>query len=186
MAIRQLILNSHYRSPLDFSDAALHAAQSGYDKITEAVVSVRKQIKNAPNGPIDDKAEKGLKKIKDKFNSAMDDDFNTAVALSVMFELVSLANEAIAKGASCETLVAIDNMFMRLGGDVLGIIKDKYEQQGEGNEEMLDKLIGLIIEQRKAAKGKKDYKTADALRKKLEEAGIVLEDKPDGTSWRIK
>ncbi len=186
LAVRQLILNSHYRSPLDFSDAALYAAQSGYDKITEAVIKVRGQIKNAPNGDIDGDIEKRLKEIKEKFEGAMNDDLNTAVALSVMFELAGLANEAIAKNGTGETLVAIDGMFMRLGGDVLGIVKDKYPQQSQTDTELPDKLVKVIIEQRNAARKNKDFAAADMLRNKLDEAGIVLEDKPDGTTWRMK
>ena len=204
LAVRQLILNSHYRSPLDFSDAALHAAQSGYDKLTDAVIAVRKQIKNAPTGPIDSGVADRLKTIKEKFETAMNDDLNTSIALSVMFELATLANTAsapvestgdsfgrlydfITKSVTSETLIAIDNMFTKLGGDVLGIVKDQYQQQSEGNEAMLDKLVGVIIEQRKAAKQNKDFATADALRKRIEEIGIVLEDKPGGvTGWRMK
>jgi cysteinyl-tRNA synthetase len=190
LAVRQLILNSHYRSTLDFSDEALHAAQSGYDKLTDAVIAIRKQISKAPNGPIDNKIAGRLKELKDKFESAMNDDLNTAIALSVMFDIAPLANDSLAKNATSETLVAIDNMFMRLGGDVLGIVKDQYQQQSEWsewNEAMLDKVILIMIDQRKMAKVKKDFATSDTLRKKLEEAGIVLEDKPGGvTGWRMK
>jgi cysteinyl-tRNA synthetase len=165
----------------------LYAAQSGFKKLTDAIIAIRKQVKNAPNGPIDDKAASRLKEMKDKFESAMNDDLNTSIALSVMFELANLANEQISKDATCETLTAIDNEFTKLGGDVLGIIKEKYEQQGQGNEAMLDKVVRVLIEERKAAKQKKDFATADALRKKIEEIGIVLEDKPGGiTSWRMK
>ncbi len=63
----------------------------------------------------------------------MNDDLNTSIALSVMFELANLANDQIAKNATCETLVAVDNMFMQLGGDCLGIVKENYLQQSEGN-----------------------------------------------------
>jgi cysteinyl-tRNA synthetase len=187
LAVRQLILNSHYRSTLDFSDEALHAAQSGYDKLTDAVIAVRKRIKNAPNEPIDSGTANRLKELKDKFESAMNDDLNTSIALSVMFELANLANEHIAKNATGETLVAIENMFMKLGGEVLGIVKEQYQQQGEENEAMLNKLVSVIIEQRNAARQKKDFAAADVLRKKLEEIGVVLEDKPGGvTTWRVK
>jgi len=187
LAVRQLILNSHYRSTLDFSDEALHAAQSGYDKLTEAVIAVRKQIKNAPNGPIDSGIADQLKESKAKFETAMNDDLNTAIALSVMFELVNLANDSLAKNATGEMLVAIDNMFMRLGGDVLGIVKDKYEEQGGGNDVVLDKLVPILIEQRKAAKAKMDFVMGDMIRMKLAEINVVLEDKPGGvTTWRMK
>ena len=98
-----------------------------------------------------------------------------------------LANEQIVKNATGDTLAAIDNMFMKLGGDVLGIIKEQYQQQSEGNEAMLDKLVAVLIEQRKTAKQNKDFAAADTLRKKIEEIGIVLEDKPGGvTTWRMK
>jgi cysteinyl-tRNA synthetase len=187
LAVRQLILNSHYRSPLDFSDAALTAAQSGYERLINAIVEVRKQIKNAPKGRISDDIESRLTTLKENFESAMNDDLNTAVALSVMFELVALANDLLAKGTTSETLIALDNMFTKFGGDCLGVVREKYDRQSESDSEIFDKLIGVIIEQRNAAKQKKDFAAADALRKKLEEIGIVLEDKPGGvTSWRMK
>ena len=109
----------------------------------------------------------------------MNDDLNTSIALSVMFELASLGQRIdCQKVHNCETLVAIDNMFMRLGGDVLGIVKEKYQQQSEGNEAMLDKLVAVLIEQRKAAKEKKDFATADALRKRLRKLGLFSKINP--------
>jgi cysteinyl-tRNA synthetase len=179
-------LNSHYRSPLDFSDAALFAAQSGYEKLTNAVSAVRKQIKNAPNGRISGDIESRLQQMKEKFESAMNDDLNTAVALSVMFDIVALTGDLVADGATRETFVAVDNMFMRLGGDVLGIIKEQYTEKDQANTETLDKLVKILIEQRNTARQKKDFVAADALRKKLEEAGVVLEDTPGETVWRFK
>ncbi|MDD5063835.1 MAG: cysteine--tRNA ligase [Phycisphaerae bacterium] len=186
LAIRQLVLNSHYRSPLDFSDTALFAAQSGYEKMTNAVIAVRKRIKIASKGPIDKNVESKLKELKEKFETAMNDDLNTAIALSVMFDLAALANEQIAKNAASETLTAIDKMFAVLGGDVLGIIREKYTEQGGANTETLDKLVKMLIEQRNAARKKKDFAAADALRKQLEEAGVILEDTPGETVWRFK
>jgi cysteinyl-tRNA synthetase len=186
LAIRQLILNSHYRSPLDFSDEALHAAQSGCEKLTNAVIAVRRQIKNAPSGRISGDIESRLKELKEKFETAMNDDLNTAIALSVMFDLVALAYDQISMNAASETLTAIDNMFMKLGGDVLGIIKERYTEQGQANTETLDKIVKVLIEQRNTARQKKDFAAADALRKKLEEAGVVLEDTPGETVWRFK
>jgi cysteinyl-tRNA synthetase len=190
LAVRQLVLNSHYRSTLDFSDEALHAAQSGYDKLTDAVIAIRKQVKNAPNGPIDNNIANRLKELKGKFESAMNDDLNTSIALSIMFELTNMSNESLAKNASGETLVGIDNMFTHLGGEVLGIVKDQYQQQSEWsdwNEAILDKTILILIDERKMAKAMKDWTKADVLRKKIEEIGIILEDKPGGiTTWRMK
>ncbi|MBN2270943.1 MAG: cysteine--tRNA ligase [Sedimentisphaerales bacterium] len=187
LAIRQLILNSHYRSPLDFSDAALFAAQSGYEKISEAVKAVRKSLRQASKGEPDEKIADDLTHLTERFQAAMNDDLNTSVALSVIFDLVRLANNLLEDGnATSGTLDAVDNLFRELGGDVLGVVKDEYEESGAGDEARIDRVIQILIEQRAEARKNKYFAKADELRDKLEEAGVVLEDKPDGTSWRWK
>ena len=187
LAVRQLILNSHYRSPLDFSDAALFAAQSGYEKITEAVKAVRKKIDQAPTGDADKEVLAKLEKFKADFEEAMNDDLNTAVALSVIFNLVRLVNSSIEdSGMAVGTFEAIDDMFRKLGGDVLGVVKDEYEEASAGDEQLLDNLVGMLIEQRNTARKNKDFAMADVIRDKLDEFGVVLEDKPGETAWRKK
>ena len=184
LAARQLILQSHYRSPIDFSDAALSAAQSGYDRISEAVVNVRKRLTTAPDGAADETALSQLAAMKDKFEAAMNDDLNTAVALSVLFEMVKLVTALPDQGVAKATLEAIDTQFRTLGGEVLGIVKDEYAAGGS-DDALLDHLIGLLIEQRQAARKNKDFAAADAIRDKLAAFGVLLEDKPGGvTMWR--
>ncbi len=187
LAIRQLILNSHYRSPLDFSDAALGAAQSGLDRITETVIAVRKRMAQSAEGQIDQEVAAQLQQLKEKFETAMDDDLNTAVALSVIFEMVRLANRLLeGTAATTSTLGAVDDLFSKLGGDVLGIVKDQYPEIRAADNEVIGKLANLVIEQRSEARKQKDFAKADAFRAALDEVGIVLEDKPDGTQWRWK
>jgi len=187
LAVRQLILNSHYRSPLDFSDAALFAAQSGYGKITETVKAVRKRIDTAKEGSIDEKIAGQLKQLREKFENAMNDDLNTSVALSVMFELVRLAQKLLENSRTTQgTLNLVDVLFDRLGGDCLGIVKEEYPQIGAADEELTDKLVNVLIEQRNEARKNKDFAKGDELRTKLDEMGNVLEDKPDMTTWRMK
>ena len=188
LAVRQLILQSHYRSPIDFSDAGLTAAQSGYDKITDAVIALRKAIANAPDGDADGKIAEELEAIKTKFDNAMNEDLNTAVGLSVIFEMVKLTNQLLDDGKATKgTLEAIDGLFRLLGGDVLGIVKDEYAVAGGGDDELLDHLIGMMIQQRKDAKANKDYAASDAIRDQLAGFGILLEDKPGGEcAWRRK
>ncbi len=187
LAVRQLILNSHYRSPIDFSDAALSAARSGYNKITEAVQAVRKKMATAPQGEVDNDTAAQLAQLKDKFETAMNDDLNTAVALSVLFDLVRVANGLLQNAnATAGTLGAVDELFGKLGGAVLGVIKDEYEQAGGGDEELTGKLVEMLIEQRTQARKNKDFAKADELRNRLEKTGIVLEDAPDKTTWRMK
>ena len=187
LAVRQLILNSHYRSPLDFSDAALFAAQSGYNKITDAVKAVRKRLTTAPEGHVDQETADQLKQLTEKFEAAMNDDLNTSVALSVVFDLVRLANVVLQNGkATVGTLRAVNELFDQLGGDVLGIVRDEYPQTDAADDEMVDKLVNVLIEQRAEARKNKDFATADGLRNRLDDIGIALEDTPEGTNWRMK
>ena len=187
LAIRQLLLNSHYRSPLDFSDAALFAAQSGYGKITETVKALRKRMEIANTGSIDEKIVEQLKQMREKFEAAMNDDLNTSVALSVMFELVRLSQSLLEdSGTTKETFNLIDVLFDRLGSDVLGIVKEDYQEDATADEGLTDKLVNILIEQRKEARTNKDFAKADQLRNTLDDMGIVLEDKPDMTTWRMK
>ena len=187
LAIRQLILNSHYKSPLDFSDAALFAAQSGYEKITQTVKAVRKRTGPEGGGKINEKTAEQLKQLKDKFEAAMNDDLNTSIALSVLFELVRLANSLLEEaGTTVETFNAVDDLFSRLGGDCLGIVKEEYPEATAADEKLLDEMVGMMIEQRSDARNRRDFAAADSIRDKLDKAGIVLEDKPGETTWRRK
>ncbi len=184
MAVRQLVLNSNYRSPLDFSDAALFAAQSGYEKISETVINVRSKLNSAPKGEIAPEVSKQLGQIREKFEAAMNDDLNTSIALSVIFELVRLANSLLEDpGTTAETLDAVDDLFRKLGGDVLGVVKERYGQIA-GDIGKIDALVKMLIEQRNEARKNKNFAAADAIRDRLSEIGVVLEDTPEGTLWK--
>lgn len=187
LAVRQLILNSHYRSPLDFSDASLFAAQSGYEKINQTVQAVRKKIAGqTEDGEPGKEITEQLEVIKTKFEEAMNDDLNTSVGLSVIFELMRLANKLLeSKETSIAELTAVDNLFNNLGGDVLGIIDEEYKTIGP-SEKVIDGLVKMLIERRMLARKEKNFAAADAIRKNVEEIGIVLEDKPGETGWRFK
>ena len=184
MAIRQLILSSHYRSPLDFSDAALFAAQSGYEKVTSTVLAVRQKCSSAPEGEVDREVAGQLEKLREKFEAAMNDDLNTSIALSVIFELVRLTNGLLENGGTtAETLDEVDDLFIKLGGDVLGIVKAHYGQIAVDIGK-IDALVKILIEQRNEARKNKNFAAADAIRDKLSEIGVVLEDTPEGTLWK--
>jgi cysteinyl-tRNA synthetase len=187
LAVRQLILNSHYRSPIDFSDAALFAAQSGYNRITETVKAIRKEMSRAADGELDKQVAEQLEQLKARFEAAMNDDLNTSVALSVVFDLVRLANKLLHDGnATAQTLGAVDEQFGRLGGDVLGIVKDNYSQSDKTNDvQRYELAIDGLVELRNEARREKNFSLADEVRDILGSVGIVLEDKPDGTTWRL-
>lgn len=190
LAVRQLILSSHYRSPLDFSDAALHAAQSGYEKITAAAIAVRGREASAPAGEADKMVMQELDQLRSGFEDAMNNDLNTAVALSVIFDLVRLLNSLFdKKDVSRETLNAVDQSFRKLGGDVLGIVRESYgtSQITVAEHNRLVKVIDNFLLERKRAREQKDFKTADRIRDILLQSDVTVSDEADGsTRWEVK
>ncbi len=143
LAVRQLILNTHYRSPIDFSDAALFAAQSGYEEISATLVKlVRKRWHSECDGEINATVAKQLKELTGKFEEAMNDDLNTSVALSVMFSLCRLSGDLLKDArTSGKTLEAVSQLFLRLGGDVLGIVKEPDALAMGSHEKISDTVI---------------------------------------------
>jgi cysteinyl-tRNA synthetase len=165
----------------------LYGAQSGYKRITETVETLRKKMVQARKGELDPETAEQLKQLREKFEAAMNDDLNTSVALSVIFELVRFANKLLEDNkTTMQTLNAVEVLFGRLGGEVLGIVKDEYIQTGRADDEFVGKLVGIAIEQRNEARKERNFTKADNLRRRLYDIGIVLEDKPDGTEWRWK
>ena len=118
----------------------------------------------------------------------MNDDLNTSVALSVLFDQVRLTHTLLSEGPPTQaTLQALNDQFTALGGDVLGIVKSHYDQAGDATDDTLtDKLVTLLMEQRQAARKAKDFATSDLIRDKLTEAGVELKDTPTGTEWSLK
>jgi len=186
LAIRQLILNSHYRSPLDFSDAALYAAQSGYEKITDMVIEIRRRENSAPSREIDKDVAQQLDALKGKFEAAMNDDLNTAVSLSIMFELVRLTQKLLEDiKTTKQTFGAVDELFSKLGGDVLGIVKESYPEDNLNTTEF-QKLVDKLVEERNLARAQKDFKTADKIRDVLAHSNIIVSDAVNVTVWKKK
>jgi len=185
-AIRFFVLNGHYRSRIDFSEAALDAAGRGVDRLHGAVAVLRGLLRSgADGGEVDAAWADRLAEKRTRFAGAMDDDFNTAGALGVLFELTREVNSLLGSGepASQATLAAIDRVYRDLGEAVLGLIPDPLPQQaGAGLE---DALVRLLIELRQEAREKKEWGRSDAIRDRLAEIGVVLEDGPDGTRWRL-
>ncbi|MEI7466613.1 MAG: DALR domain-containing protein [Chloroflexota bacterium] len=121
-----------------------------------------------------------------QFTSAMNDDFNAPIALSVLFDLSKDMNSAIDAGnASRIVLEQASQVFKELGGDVLGVVRNETKAVANGNAEREAALIEMLLEMRLEARKAKDFARSDAIRDRLSKAGVVLEDGVKGTSWRI-
>ncbi len=144
----------------------------------------------APAGSLDKNVEDEINRLKVKFETAMDDDLNTSVALSVIFDLVRLANKLFEdKSTTKETYAAVDKLFRLLGGDVLGIVRESYGTTNitVAEHNKLVKIITNLIEERKKARQQKDFAAADRIRDVLVHSDIVVVDEKDGTTrWEEK
>lgn len=187
-AIRTFILSSHYGSPIDFSNEAIEAAHKGWQRIWGAVTLTRQQLRSASAGTADETVLTLLEKTKAQFIEKMDDDFNAPAALAVLQELTRQVNTLLnEKGPhTIGTLQAIDNLYRELGGAVLGIIPDDGDSSGSGSAEREDGLVHMLIDLRAQARTNRDWSTADLIRNQLKELGIVLEDRADGTIWKLE
>jgi cysteinyl-tRNA synthetase len=184
LVVRFFILQSHYRSTLDFSDEALQGAKTGYEKLLTTIRNLRGELQKAESEKRIEGISFDLSLYKKRFMEAMDDDFNAPLAMGVIFELSRETNQALnsEQKLSLDFLRQIDMCFSELGGRILGIIPEQVLTKRDG-ENIEPQLIDIHIKVRQQAKQEKAWWAADLIRKELEELGIRLEDKKDGTTW---
>ncbi len=175
MAFRFFLLYTHYRSPIDFSYELIDEAKSAWDYIKNTVSRI-KQLKGKEKTSEDDKILATMKKTKEDFIAAMDDDFNTRVALSKIFDFTREVNTVMEK-ISEKTAKDIFEFYTELG-TTLGLT---FKETGDTS--LTEKLMQLLISIRNEARKTKDFKTSDEIRDKLKELGIALNDGKEGTKW---
>ncbi len=177
--LRFFMLSAHYRSQLNFSAELMEAAANGYERIVTSVSNLNYLLEKASSDTMNAQEEALIKEAQQfavKFDEAMDDDFNTADAISAIFELVKFANTSADASSSKAFLQALKEEIVALS-DICGLIVEKQE-------EMLDGDIENLIAERQAARAAKDFKRADEIRGELLEKGIILEDTREGVKWK--
>jgi cysteinyl-tRNA synthetase len=195
--IRLFLLCSHYRSQVEFSNEQLHDAEASLDRYYSTMSRMDDFLSHAPETTKKIQTaelEAVLDKFKDRFEEAMDDDFNTALAIGHVFELVKEVNKFLdlkPSGEVAKTLINRAKDIFKTVGDVLNLFN---RTPAEWNIDLLkinnipltEAEIEGKIKERIIARQNKDWAMADAIRKELEGKGIILEDKRDGTSWKVK
>lgn len=175
MTVRFFMLQAHYRSTLDFSNEALQAAEKGFARLMNACKLVS-QLRAS------DKTSINIATLKENIYDALNDDFNTPIALAHLFEVVRIVN-SINDGKESVTesdKAALQTLMHSIVFDVLGLQAEQTE-----NSDKLDGLMQMIIEQRNTAKSNKDFATSDSIRNKLKEIGFEIKDGKDGTTYSI-
>lgn len=177
MTVRFFMAQSHYRSTLDFSNEALQAAEKGYKRLMEGIARLQKLEASATSSV-------NVTEIRDNCYAAMNDDFNSPVLISHLFDAVRIINSVADKK---ETLTADDiaqlqEWMQTFVFDVLGLIDESSANAGG---EVIGGLMNLIIDIRKSARENKDWATSDKIRDELKAAGVEIKDTKDGVEWRI-
>jgi len=216
--IRLFFLGTHYKSPLEFSVENLEQAKAGIQRFYNTLRNVADFLKIESNMSINGEMQrlptdeqktllkfdlnnierkdmefyKAIKQAEEKFTLAMDDDFNTSVALAALYDLVSAINKFISqintlyecsRFSGRALLKLAQETIYKLGGEVFGLFKDI---ESEPRDELVSELMKIIINIRQMARTKKDWELADNIRTELNKLSIILEDTPQGTKWRVK
>ncbi|HID38218.1 MAG TPA: cysteine--tRNA ligase [Calditrichaeota bacterium] len=186
LGIRFFVLNSHYRSPLDFSDEALQAGQKGLERFHNAYIRLLKTKANVKgrNDSLEDKIEAYRRRFEDEMN----DDFNTPRAVASLFDFIKEINQWLDKGENFaeKTLLHAIEVLRKTAGDVLGLLpRDETAllKETSGN---FDEIMRLVIDLRNRLRKEKNFALADEIRNRLAKLNIVLKDTPQGTVWEQK
>lgn len=177
--LRFFMLNAHYRSPINFSKDLIESAKISLERIQTSTYNLNYFKDTTTKEAMTAEEERVLEEVSQlhkKFDDSMDDDFNTADAIAVIFEIVKVANSNLNVESSKEVISKVLNKIIELA-DVLGIVAVK-------REELLDEEIEQLIEDRQNARKNKDFNKADEIRNLLLEKGIVLEDTREGVRWK--
>ncbi|PAD90614.1 cysteine--tRNA ligase [Shouchella clausii] len=176
--VRFFMLTAHYRTPINFSDELLQGAEAGLERLKNTVANLQHRLgETADMGAEEEWLEK-IAGAKQRFIEEMDDDFNSANGISVLFDIAKEANIYMSEAQTSKKVL---NAFLELFtefGEVLGV---SFTQQGE---ELLDAEIEALIEERNVARKERNFARADEIRDLLKEKNIVLEDTPQGVRWK--
>jgi cysteinyl-tRNA synthetase len=195
--LRLFLLQSHYRSPVDFSDAALSEARQAMARFYSPLKTLRDLAGSggAPPGAGKDQGlDDSLRELRERFREAMDDDFNTARAIGHLFEAVRAINAVLAESKRAISPAAASQAeeTIREIGAVLGLFReeaDSYlclDREREAAKRGLSVgEIGRLIEERRQARERKDWRRADEIRKGLADQGVILQDSPLATTWTV-
>ena len=177
MTVRFFMAQSHYRSTLDFSNEALQAAEKGYKRLMESLSNLRRIQPS-------DSSSVNVAALRDNCYAAMNDDFNTPVLISHLFEGVRIVNAAIdgKETLSAADLELLQHVMKTFVFDVLGLVD---ETKADAKSHVVDGLMKLVLEIRSEARAKKDWATSDKIRDNLKAIGIEIKDGKDGTDWKF-
>lgn len=177
MAVRFFMMQTHYRSTLDFSDEALQGSEKAFHRLMDSYKTLQTLVASPASS-------ENIPAIEKKCYEAMDDDFNTPVLIATLFEAITIINSANDKRITLtqNDIDTLKRIYKHFVFDVMGLKSD--EENGKANQ-ALNKVMQLVLDLRAKVKANKDFATSDEIRNKLTEAGIQVKDSKEGATWSI-
>ncbi len=193
--LRFYVLSAHYRSELEFHDEKLDEVRRGWQRLNQFVRELRSSVGEelpvpCPLSGAEQQLKEDIAEHRRRFDDAMCDDFNTALAIAVLFDLMKVVRSYMEQAAaSAENRYAQSlalQSFTELGSDVLGVVQWHDTESEAPKDGYMDAAMRLILDVRQRLRQEKNFELADQIRSELQDAGIVLEDTPDGTRWKVE
>lgn len=177
MAVKFFMLQTHYRSTLDFSNEALQGSEKGFDRLMESYQTLQQLIPSSSS-------TEDIKGLLAKCYEAMNDDFNTPVLIAVLFDAVRIINSVYDKKASLtqSDIDLLKTVYDNFLFDVMGL---KTETENTKTKDVLGKVVDMVLDLRNKAKADKNFAMSDEIRNKLTDAGVQVKDSKEGSSWKI-
>ncbi|MBS7635222.1 cysteine--tRNA ligase [Candidatus Bathyarchaeota archaeon] len=186
--LRFFLISAHYRSPIDFNRESLKLAEANLERINSAMERLQGLRERANRTSEEENLLSEVRDARSKFEEAMDDDFNTPLAIAAIFNAVKAINSYADKNAEIEALTKreVYETVKDLMG-ILGInIETRREEYAEEKTTIINELINLIIDVRQEMRRRKEWKISDEIRERLQKIGLTIEDSPQGTRWKLK
>ncbi len=184
MTIRFFILSAHYRGTVDFSSEALEAAEKGFQRLMQGLKDLKRVQAAKGSSP-----EVGtfVKELETKLYDAMNDDLQTPVAISLLFEACHMVNLLVDRKAKVSTadLEQLSRVMHTFTEDILGLTNATPSEAGGAKDAALEKVMSMVLAMRAKARQEKDWATCDSIRDELNAAGVIVKDTPEGTVWEI-
>ena len=183
MTIRFFILSAHYRSTVDFSNDALKAAEKGLERLMDGIANLERIV---PAEKCDPQTEQLVKSLREKCYDAMNDDFQTQIVISNLFEACHTINSLLDHKATicADCLKELKEVMHLFAFDLLGLRNDKGANN-DAREEAYGKVVDMVLSLRAKAKANKDWATSDQIRDELAAAGFEVKDTKDGATWKL-
>lgn len=177
MAVRFFMMQTHYRSTLDFSNEALQASEKAYHRIMESYKTLQNLQASSTSG-------ENISELERRCYEAMNDDFNTPVLIAHLFDAVRMINSAHDKKVNLtqSDIDLLKKIYQHFLFDIMGL---KVEDENSKSNSTLEKVMSIVLDMRSKAKANKDFATSDAIRDQLLEAGVQIKDSKEGTNWSL-